>query len=45
MHLNHELNNLKSELEEQERDTDEIIKKYQTHMQNVIKIFVPNLKY
>lgn len=34
MHLNRELNNLKSELEEQERDADEILKKYQMHIQN-----------
>ena len=34
MHFGHEVNNLKAELEEQERDTDEIMKKYQAHMQN-----------
>ncbi|CAF0906401.1 unnamed protein product, partial [Brachionus calyciflorus] len=34
MHLNRELSNLKSELEEQERDSDEILKKYQMHIQN-----------
>ena len=35
MHLNRELNNLKSQLEEQERDADDILKKYQNHIQNV----------
>lgn len=34
IHLNHQLNNLKSELDEQERDTDDIMKKYHTHVQN-----------
>ena len=28
-------NNLKSQLEEQERDADDILKKYQNHIQNV----------
>ena len=36
MSLNRELNNLKSQLEEQERDADDILKKYQNHIQNVI---------
>jgi hypothetical protein len=36
MTLNRELNNLKSQLEEQERDADDILKKYQNHIQNVI---------
>jgi hypothetical protein len=35
MHLNRELNNLKAQLEEQERDADDILKKYQNHIQNV----------
>ena len=38
MNLNRELNNLKSQLEEQERDADDILKKYQNHIQNVIFI-------
>jgi chromosome segregation ATPase len=33
-YLNRELNNLKSQMEEQERETDDILKKYQMHMQN-----------
>lgn len=35
MHMNREINNLKSELDEQERDADEVLKKYQNHVQNV----------
>lgn len=38
MHMNRDLNNLKSELEEQERDADDILKKYQNHVQNVCVI-------
>ena len=34
--MNRELNNLKSQLEEQERDADDSLKKYQNHIQNVI---------
>lgn len=33
--MNREINNLKSELEEQERDADDVLKKYQIHVQNV----------
>ena len=33
MHLNRDIINLKSQLEEQERDTDELLKKYQNHIQ------------
>ena len=39
MHLNREVNNLKSQLEEQERDADDILKKYQNHIQNVNTLF------
>jgi hypothetical protein len=34
--LNREVNNLKSQLEEQEKDADDSLKKYQNHIQNVI---------
>ncbi|RNA37443.1 unconventional myosin-XVIIIa, partial [Brachionus plicatilis] len=34
IHLNREIGNLKSELEEQERDADEILKKYQLNIHN-----------
>ncbi len=34
MHLNRDLINLKSQLEEQERDTDEMLKKYQSQIQS-----------
>lgn len=33
MHLNREIINLKSQLEDQERDTDELVKKFQTQFQ------------
>lgn len=33
--MNREMNNLKSELDEQERDADDVLKKYQNHVQNV----------
>ena len=39
MHLNRELINLRSQLEEQERDTDELLKKYQNHIQTVSQKF------
>ena len=46
MHMNRDLNNLKSELEEQERDADDILKKYQNHVQNVcIKVGFYDLDY
>jgi len=38
--LNREVNNLKSQLEEQERDADDSLKKYQNHIQNVILLLL-----
>lgn len=35
MHLNREVNNLKSQIEDQERDADDLLQKYQNHVQNV----------
>lgn len=40
MHMNREMNNLKSELEEQERDADDVLKKYQNHVQNVKELII-----
>ena len=39
MHLNRDVNNLKSQLEEQEKDTEDILKKYQNHIQSVSFFF------
>ena len=38
--MNREVNNLKSQLEEQERDADDSLKKYQNHIQNVILLLL-----
>lgn len=45
MHMNREMNNLKSELEEQERDADDVLKKYQNHVQNVRVLRSPIFNY